>query len=145
LLAIARTQTDLTSVLVRLAARREKLRAIAEDMLIDPGAPDVEELKRAFHNAARRFSVKGVPGGKASALKRAAEVDAKVELIRPFWGLLEPSTAALCKQHDVARASVQARLGRRRDAQREYAEDLRMQLHALKVAEVNRSRRKSDA
>lgn len=144
LLAIARTQADLTSVLVRIAGRHEKLRSIAEDMLIDPVEQDLEELRRVFHNATRRVSARGVPGGKASGIKRAADADAKIERIRPFWGLAEPTTAALCKQHDIARVTIEARLGKRRPAQRAYAEDIRRQMHALKVAEANSRRKKHE-
>lgn len=141
---LAWTPTDLISVLVRLAGRHETLRSIAEDVTIDPATPNLEELKRIFNSAARRFSAKGVPGGKASGIKRAADADAKIERIKPFWGLAEPTTAALCKEHGISRPTIEARLGPRRAAQREYADDIRRRMLALKVAESNRKRRKND-
>jgi hypothetical protein len=139
---LARTPSDLTSVLVRLAGRHETLRSIAEEMVVDPGSTDLDELKRTFNNAARRFSALGVPGGIASGQKRSAEALAKIELIKPFWPLLEPSTNELCKRYGVSRPTVIFQLGPRRPAQLAYQDDLRRQMAALKVAEANRKRRK---
>lgn len=43
---------------------------------------------------------------------------------------------------DMSKPMIEGRLGPRRAAQKAYAEDLRRQVHALKVAEANRGRRK---
>lgn len=142
---LARTPTDLTAVLVRLAARHETLRSLAEDVLVDPTSEDLDDIRAAFTGAARRFSAKGVPGGVASGIKRSAEAQAKVELIRPFWPLLEPTTNELCETFDISRPTVESYLGPRKEAQREYQRELHRQMHAMKVAEANRRRKKRDA
>ena len=139
---LSRTPTDLMAVMMRLAARRETLRSLAEGHEADPAKDDLDALKAAFLGASRRFSELGVPGGVASGKKRSEEASAKIDLIRPFWGLLEPTTAELCRQFGVSRPTVLNALGSRRKAQRIYAEDLRKQLVALNLAERNRSRRK---
>ena len=139
---LARTPTDLTAVAMRLAARHETLRALAEEISIDPATDDIEELKKTFNNAARRFSAAGVPGGVASGKKRSEEAQAKIGLIKPFWGLLEPSTNELCRKYGVSRPTVLLHLGPRRAAQKIYQDELKRQVAALKVAEANRRRRK---
>jgi hypothetical protein len=140
---LARTPTDLTSVLMRLAARKEKLRSLAERVTVDPATADMDELKKAFQNAARRFSALGVPGGVASGRKRSADAEAKIKLVEPFWRLLEPTTTELCKTYGVSRPTLILKLGPRKRVQREYQAELREQLAALKIAEANRRRRRT--
>lgn len=139
---LARTPTDLAGVMMRLAARRETLRSIAEDVVMDPAIDDMEALKSAFQAASRRFSALGVSGGKASGEKAHARAMEAIERVKPFWGLLEPSTDELSKRFRVSRPTLVLYLGPRRAAQKEYQDDLRRQIAAQQVAEANRRRRK---
>lgn len=136
LTVLARTPTDLMAVLMRLAARHERLRAIAEKQEIDPAATDLDAIKAAFGGALRRFSGVGVTGGQASGKKRMAAAQAKLEQIRPFWPLpsTDYPTKMLCKDYGVSRPTVILYLGSRRAAQLRH-------VASLKTAENNRRRK----
>lgn len=134
---LAWTPTDLLGVLMRLAARHDRLHAVAEKLEIDPANPDIAVVRAAFSAAVRRFSGAGVSGGEASGRRRMAEAQAKIERIRPFWPLSSADypTAMLCKREGVSRPTVIQYLGSRRDAQ------LRHQA-GQKIAESNRRRKR---
>ncbi len=76
------------------------------------------------------------------AVLTGARKQGDLKLVREHLiGMAEPITPALRKKYDIARVTIEARLGKRRPAQRAYAEDIRRQMHALKVAEANRRRK----
>ena len=65
-----------------------------------------------------------------------AEAQAKIERIRPYWGLpsADYPTKALCQKEGISRPTVILYLGSRRDAQRRHQA-------SQKIADSNRKRR----
>jgi hypothetical protein len=98
-----------------------------------------DELQEIFRKAARRFSYKGITGGEASGQIRHAHILAQVEKARPFWPSRDPqySTNKLAKMFGISRPSLTRNLPDRDEARQKHE-------HAIKVAEANRRRRKSD-
>lgn len=133
---IAWTPTDLIAVLMRLAARHERLVALAEDVTVEPANADVDAVRQAFASAVRRFSRHGVTGGEASGARRSADAKAKIEAMRPYWPMPseEYPTAALCRQYGISRPTAILYLGSRKEAQR-------ARLASLETAERNRRRK----
>lgn len=119
---IAWTPSDFIAVLMRLAARHDTLVGLAEEVQVEPGKANVDEIRKAFQAATRRFSGVGVRGGEASGKRRADEALAKCEKIRERWGLpsTEWPTKVLCEEVNISRPTAIQYLGNRKKAQQIY-------------------------
>lgn len=136
---IAWTPGDFMAVLIKLAGRHELLRSVAENMVIDPMAADMEELRKVFQQAARRFSYKGVTGGEASGQIRHATAMEKIKRIEPYWPLSDSQYSInwICREFKISRPTLLKHMPDRATAQQRYKSGLR-------TAESNSKRRKTD-